>query len=316
MPGTRDDTAESPFSLTVDHLVLLSQLLSQEARELPVLSTDTRDPEDWFPEFMADQNKLKSFTASVVAAGKTDLETFGPYARASVRNWLIDQARKTDQGALRRQIESALQREAAFEQVPSGAPGAGQWRLTGRTGTTWAGNPAELVEAAAAVSVHPKRGGANRRGSLGSRQEVAALLTAILDGAGGSLPIAQICHVVGQRIPGTLSPQEVSLDADGCTADRDTALADRTFNPEDIYVASETDVEDGLTALEIFTQLSGWERQMLPVGSDLYAIAAVLHCGRSTANTRRQQLRDHLLEMNGGVALSPGVMRELLELCS
>lgn len=296
---------------TREDVDLLADLLAQEVRKLPVLAVQEQDYADLLQDFFCERGP--SLTAKAAASGALSRDQVAKYMRTSVRHWLIDRARKTDLGALYRQVERRLELEAVFEQVPAGAPGEGWWHLTGTSAEPWSGDPAELDDAARAVPIHPKRGGAQRRAALGTASEVKDLLAAILAKAGGSLPTVQLVDVVRRRIPATLSPQEVALDDDVAGG---VVLADRDADPESLYLDREADLDNAVKAVEVYAQLSDWEWRVLPVCDDLEKIGQVLDCGRSTANNRRQQLGAHLLELNANIPLSADVMRELVELCS
>ncbi|MDX6238935.1 MAG: hypothetical protein QOG10_3750 [Kribbellaceae bacterium] len=102
------------------------------------------DVGDVVQEFLVD--KAKQVTAMLTAAA-TDEDAFGRLLRRSIRNWLIDQVRKTDRGAIRRRLEVELPAASVFEKVPEGEPGAGSWRVVGEEGPSEMPRR-ELIEAA------------------------------------------------------------------------------------------------------------------------------------------------------------------------
>ena len=295
-------------------LALLGALMEQEARRLPVLGR-THWPltrvEDLTQSFFVERGM--ALTTNLVAAGVTDDVALGKYVRRSVRNWLTDQARKTDRGALRRQLERILGQEPSFEKVPAGSAGANSWRLVGAPGPPWQGDLTDLVKAARSVPLRPMHGGDERRPSLGSGDEVVALLTAVFTKAGGPLEVAQLADVALRRLPSLMSPVEASLDE---TAGHEgAAFADQSWDPETVVLAAEQELDDALYAAWLYRELSAWERQILPVIENLADISATLGCGRSTANTRRQQLLERLRELCGGEPPTGGVFVELIRLC-
>jgi hypothetical protein len=297
-------------------LELLYTLMEQEARRLPILGTVAKDGlDDLVQEFFLDAAG-RGLTARAFAAGIQDDETLARYVRKSVKHWLIDRARRTDRGALRRQIEGLLRGEAAFEQVPNGSPGGGRWRLAGTAVYPWSGDPGQLLDAARRVPVRPMAGGRLRRPSLGKHADLVALLKVIFDKACGSLGVSDLADIFADRFPGTLSSHEVSLDTlMEETPGGSTQVAATQLGPETMALAAEQETHDALSALSIYGQLREWERRILPIADDLSAIGAALGRGRSTANTRRQQMREHLLEICGDVPPA-SLMAELRELCS
>ena len=110
---------------------------------------------------------------------------------------MIDQARKTSAGALRRTVEKVLARADSFEQVPSGEAGEGRWRLAGTPVSPWAGRTEDLVEAARVVPYVriPRWSSAGRRSPAADRASIVAVAHAVLEAAAGSMEVAQIVAV-------------------------------------------------------------------------------------------------------------------------
>ena len=103
---------------------------------------------DCAQEFFA--AKGPAVTAALLAQ-VTDVASMARYLRRSLRHFLVDCARDTDLGAIRRKIEDLLSATEAFTRVPPGAPGAGWWQLAGDPLPAYGGDLQPLVAAAYAV---------------------------------------------------------------------------------------------------------------------------------------------------------------------
>lgn len=111
-------------------LALLGALMEQEARRLPVLGR-THWPltrvEDLTQSFFVERGM--ALTTNLVAAGVTDDVALGKYVRRSVRNWLTDQARKTDRELCVASSSGSLVRSRPSRRCRPAAPGrkVGVW---------------------------------------------------------------------------------------------------------------------------------------------------------------------------------------------
>lgn len=90
------------------------------------------DQDDLVGNFVVD--RIEPVTAMLLAQAVDD-DSMGRLLRISIKRWLIDQARQTAVGALRRRLEELLSAVEAFEQVPGreawSRPMAADW--IGRT---------------------------------------------------------------------------------------------------------------------------------------------------------------------------------------
>ena len=171
----------------------------------------------------------------------------------SVRNFLIDQARRTDAGALRRRLGTVLASDSRFEQVLAGTPGAGRWRLAGSPAGVYAGALAPLAAAANTVEISVARWNSSRRAPIPT-EELAALLEAVLAAAGGGVEIALLSHVVARRVPELIAAADVSLPEfdDGEIADS-------------AQLAPEAQAEIRAASLDLLAQMTAAERRLVPV---------------------------------------------------
>lgn len=297
-------------------LRLLGTLMTQELSRFPTLSRASADePDDYVQEFFVDRGMGLTLALMLQAS---DDDSFARFTRRSIRNWLIDQVRKTALGSLYRQVESLLGADSCFQQVPNDQPGAGGWRMVGSTGGPWGGDPAALDAVAASVKVRAVRGkGTERRAPLGERLDLGSLVEAILTCAGGSLETAQIVGVFARRFPAVLDPLQVSLDDLGIGGAWISDVADRSGyrDPERRAIAAEDDFELQLCALTVFEQLSHEERQIVIAGGDIDLVRTLLGCGRSVAYTRRKKVLKLIEELAGPEEDLPAVFEAVQELC-
>jgi hypothetical protein len=220
---------------------LIFQFVREEAHRFPVLAPRSGwqkvDLEDLCGEFLAD--RIQQVTVMLLAQAG-DEASMGRLLRKSIRYWLIDQARKTAVGGLRRSLENVLAAEDAFEQVPAEDAGGGRWRLTSTSVLPWAGSTEDLVDVARAVPnvKIPKWSSTTRRGPVADRRSIVAVAAAVLDAAGGSLEVAQLVAVFVARFPVVLDPAVSSLPDD---LDNSVGL-DEALTPEQQLVAADDEV--------------------------------------------------------------------------
>ena len=293
-------------------LGLIQKLIREEVRRFPALAPTVgwraADLEDVVGEFLAD--RLEKVTATLMAQAVDDA-SMGRLLRRSIRHWLIDQARKTGVGALRRTLERVLQEDDQFEKVPAGEVGAGRWRLTGVSAPPWSGAIDDLVGAARAVPnvKIPKWSSSARRPPVADRASITATLRAVLAAAIGSLEVGQMVEVFVQRFPAVLDPvvapiSELSDSARGAG-----------LTPEEEIIAAEDDLAAGVTAAEIVGMLSPDERRIVPHLDDPAAVQALLGCGRSQAYHHTKRLKEKLAQLVGDGDEVRSVGLEVIRLC-
>ncbi|MEU9546993.1 hypothetical protein [Streptomyces mirabilis] len=297
-------------------LSLINKLVREEVRRIPALSPSAgwqeADLEDLLYEFLAD--RLKPVTVNLLAQA-TDDDSVGRLLRVSIRHWLIDQARKTAVGALRRSLETVLSDSDTFEAVPLGEPGAGRWRLSGTAVQTWSGSPKPLIEAAHAVPnvKIPKWTSETRRAPVADRESIKAVIRAVLSTAAGSMEVAQLVDVFTARFPVALDPVVVSLPDDAGSQ----IAADAHVSPEEIVLARDVEARAASAAAEIVAMLSPQERRMVPSLNSAGEMQELLGCGRSQAYHQMARLKEKLRQLVGdgdGVrSVRSGVIRLCVE---
>ncbi|WP_274567713.1 hypothetical protein [Streptomyces spiramyceticus] len=271
------------------------------------------DLEDLLGGFLVD--RLQPVTANLLALA-TDDDSVGRLLRKSIRNWLIDQSRKTAVVSLGRSVEKVLKESSAFEAVPPGEAGAGRWRLSGTTVQPWSGPSERLVEAAYAVPniKIPKWTSETRRAPVADRASIEAVIDTVLVAAAGSMEVAHLVEVFTARFPVVLDPVVVSLPED--------AGAQVTVSPyasaEEIVLARDDEARTASVAAEIVAMLSPQEQHMVAYLDRPGEIQTLLGCGRSQAYHRGACLKEKLQQLVGdgdghGVR---SVRSEVIRLCS
>ena len=229
--------------------------------------------------------KGQKLTADLVTIGVTP-EVVGKVTRRWIRNFLIDRARRTPLGRIRRKLEEdMLGQYPEFLRVPPGEEGAGRWYLAGQPSYPYGGDFTPLIEAAYAVpGVKAVRWSGPRRPPLTSDASLRAIVAAVLTAAGGSLEVAQLVHVVAQRFPAAAEPEDITIDDD--TFDQATRM-----HRDDPALALET----GESISAVFDQLSPSQRALVPyLNRDINAVMEVLNVGRSRAYEAVRHLKDLL----------------------
>lgn len=288
--------------------------MGDEAHRFPVLEPTSvwqdADLEDLCGEFLAD--RIHAVTRMLLVQAVDDASV-GRLLRTSIRHWLIDQARKTAVGALRRRLENVLAVEDAFEEVPAGEAGEGRWRRVGTAVLPWSGRTEDLIDAARAVPnvKIPKWSSTTRRGPVADRGSIVAVANAVLKAAGGSLEVAQLVEVFVVRFPAVLDPAVGPLPND---LDASIVLG-QGLTPEQQLIAADDEVNAAVTAAEVVGMLAPWERQVVPHLDSPRSIQVVLGCGRSQAYQHARRLKEKLTQLVGDGDNVRAVVLEVIGLC-
>ena len=287
---------------------LLQELVGQEVRRFPVLLAPgaTWNPDavaEYVQEFFVDRG---SAVTAALLAQVTDVASMARYLRRSVRHFLVDCARDTDLGAIRRKIEDLLAVTGVFTRVRRGAPGAGRWQLAGETWPPYGGDLQPLVAAAYAVpDVLAVRWSGLRRSPLASDASLVEVLRAVLSVAAGSLEVAQLTAVLARRFPAAVEYADATID--GRTFE--VAIAPFEDRPDVML-----DVSD--RAQEVYAQLSPAQRALLPhLDKPIGEQAQVLGLGRSQTYAVSRKLRAVLVELVPDDGLRDEVALKLYRLC-
>ncbi|MFC4005534.1 hypothetical protein ACFS2C_23280 [Prauserella oleivorans] len=295
-------------------LKLINKLTREEVARFPALTPEAgwqpTDLEDLVGKFLTE--RLEKVTTNLLALA-TDDASVGRLLRKSIRYWLIDQARQTAVGAVRRAVEKVLADEEGFELVPSGELGAGRWRLAGTAVVPWSGAVGGLVAAARAVPnvKIPKWSSTTRRRPMANRASIAAVIRAVLTAAEGSLEVAQLVEVFVARFPVVLDPATVPLP-DAVEFD---APDGATLTPEEQVIAIEEEVDLAASAVSVVAMLSPQEREIVRRFGDIPAIRALVDCGRTQAYHQVKRLREKLSQLIGDSDDVRAIGLEVIRLC-
>lgn len=293
---------------------MISKLVREEAARFPALTPpggwQEADREDLVGDFL--DQRIEAVTANLLALA-TDDGSMGQLLRKSIRNWLVDQARQTAVGAIRRTVEKVLADEDAFERIPPGEPGAGRWRLAGSTAVAWPGASDELLAAARTVPnvKIPKWNSATRRPPMADRVSITAVIRAVLTAAEGALEVAQLVAVFVARFPAALDPATLPLP-DAAELD----IPDRaTPTPEAQVIEFDEEIDAATSAASIVAMLSPGEREIVRRIDDVPAIQELLGCGRSQAYHRVRRVKEKLTQLVGEGDDVRAVGLEVIRLC-
>jgi len=294
-------------------LDLLTAVVRQQLRRLPILYVDRRLDEDLVLDFAQDFAAERwERTITALLAEATDDESLERLLHRIVRFWLIDQVRKTDRGSVLRRLRDHLSEHPAFEMVPDGEPGAGRWRLVGTASVPWGGRIEDLVAAAYRVPARAVRwSDPVRRPPIAHADDLTAILRGVMTAAGHqSLDLHQLVVVIIQRFPATMDPESRTIDADG------DAVAAAEPTPDLALEAQQEESEVASAAARVFAQLTPVEQQLLPLIVDVRAVQEHLGCGRSTAYNRINKLTTLIRELTGGCDDPEKVAQEVVALCT
>jgi hypothetical protein len=295
---------------------LLFSLARQELRRFPGLQVATADDDavwDVVGDFLVERGH--GVTAMLLASASDD-NSLGALLRTSLRHWLIDEARKTDLGALRRRLERLISEDERFEVVPGGQAGAGRWRLAGTSGLPTGPPLADLCGAAWSVrDVRiPPWSSEERRAPAADGESLGRIMLAVLTEAGGSLEPATVAAVFADRLPHALDPAEEPLDDD--EAGGLLAAGSEAEDPAEALIGQEADRDAVRLARDAFAYMSAEERRLLPhldgtIGDQMKATGR----GRSQTYLRVAAVRERLRALLGEEQDRGRVLGELLRLC-
>lgn len=257
--------------------------------------------EDLLHDFLVE--KLEDLTDAVVAVREDEQAVLKVTSRI-MKNWLIDQARKTDTGAIRLRLEELLRDNEMFVQ-PDGE--GVRWALAGSETISGVDADTLLEEAKAVPGIRPVRWNDDtRRAPMAGGPDLLCVLRAVLERAGGSVETATLVAVFRRRFAVSLT-SFVPLDDDDTLPDR--LSAPPTVTPADMDEAA-------ARAALVYAQLSDRERRTLLHLDDHHAVQHELGVGRSVAYTVIGRVRAALQALAGEDVDLPAVAAELVRLAS
>jgi len=229
-------------------------------------------------------------------ASATDDASLKRLVYKSIKNHLIDQAKATEVGKLRRRLDTLLSADDRFE--ATNVAGGHAWTLKGSVGT-WQGDLGDLVAAAARVSrVHiaslPPSGPTPRA----AKEVLLRVAHAVLAEADGAVRDQDLARVVQYRVAYLHPIREVSLEEVVPGGDLDPYEA----------------VDGRLEAREIVEALPPDDAQLLVLllnEATTEDICAQLSCGPGEARARIAGLREKVEYLLRDKTLDEEQSREL-----
>ncbi|MGY4744571.1 hypothetical protein [Streptomyces sp. ATMOS53] len=226
---------------------------------------------------------------------------------ASIKNFLIDEAKKTPRGKLRRRIARLMSEDTSFRRRPGSPP---RWALSGLPeDAVWQGDLDDLIAEASRVDgVGITRW--NRSGPT-PRKMVQALMTVlmqVLRHAQGAVREEDLAKVLESRF-GLLAPARfATLFAD------DGAFVDPAETGTVATLADSTGA--GGDAEDIWQRLTANERLLLPyLDEDAHHAAQLLEIGQAQAGAVLAGLKEKLRLALSEDRDREAVMRALLRRC-
>lgn len=226
----------------------------------------------------------------------------------SIRNYLIDEAKKTERGKLRRRLEGLLGNDPRFVRVRAAEAGFACWTLRDAPEGLWQGDIEELEEAAWQVrGVAITRWNTAGPTPTGTKHALLRVAEAVVMHAGGCVRDEDLTRVVQQRF--VLLARDGAEPLPGSDDDGDIATATEDNAPW-LLEASED------RAQELYASLSTAERSAVPLlgGTDV-EMAAVLGVGRRKAKTVAQAVAEKLRIATIDDEDRDHVLAALLRLC-
>lgn len=230
-----------------------------------------------------------------LAAQATDDASFARLLETAILNYLRDEARRTTVGRQIRRIKAVVA-DAADITVDDD-----RVMFADGPDAPFGDDEALLVRAAMAVQATRRRWrpDAERQGPLTSREDMLALVRAVLTAAGGSVPLATIARVVARRFDLDTLPVTVSVDA---------------LDPAGPSSFDEVEVMDQVEV--VLAQLTERERLVLPLlDMSSREIGKQIELGHSTVAKTQARLRSVLATLlppgDTGAALLRAVTERL-----
>lgn len=242
--------------------------------------------DDLLADMFSQENRSKVFVLACYTQA-TDQASLERLILQSIRNFLIDQAKGTERGKLRRRLDNLLSKDSRFIRPPV-LKGIRAWALLNRLFGLWQGDLDALHAAAARVRGYQIL----RWNSAGKtpRQTVIALTAVchgVIDHADGSVRDEDLAKVVERRFALLAPPVFVEMP-DGSSA---AAAAARVVSGDEPW----TNLGVQTRAEELWATLSLEERALLPVlGSSMDERRAATGLGRAATHALGDALADRL----------------------
>jgi hypothetical protein len=226
----------------------------------------------------------------------------------SIRHYLIDEAKKTERGKLRRRLEGLLGKDPRFMRVPAAEAGFACWTLRDSPEGLWQGDVEELEEAAWQLrGVAITRWNTAGPTPTGTKHALLQVAETVLTHAGGCVRDEDLARFVQQRF--VLLAQDDDLPLPHSEDDGDTATATEDDAPWLLEASEER-------AQELYASLSTTERSAVPLlGCTDVEMAAALGVGRRKSKTIAESLTEKLRIATIDDEDREAVLTTLLRLC-
>ncbi|MFF4764122.1 hypothetical protein [Streptomyces sp. NPDC001292] len=225
---------------------------------------------------------------------------------ASIKNFLIDEAKKTPRGKLRRRIARLMGADASFRRAPGSPP---RWMLSEHPeGAVWQGDLDDLVAEAWRVrGVGITRWNHSGPTPAQTVQALMVILTQILRHARGAVREEDLAKVLESRFELLAPARFTPLYADeGAPAD-----------PVEAAAAEADAAAAGGGAADIWQRLTANERQLLPyLDEDAHHAAQLLEIGPAQAEAVLAGLKEKLRLALSDDSDRTAVMGALLRRCA
>ncbi|MFC4469308.1 hypothetical protein ACFPH6_33150 [Streptomyces xiangluensis] len=226
---------------------------------------------------------------------------------ASIKNFLIDEAKKTPRGKLRRRIARLMGADASFRRMPGSPP---RWMLSEHPeGAVWQGDPDDLVgEAWRVPGVGITRWNHSGPTPAQTVHALMVILTQVLRHARGAVREEDLAKVLESRFELLAPARSISLFVD------EGALAE----PVEASTVMEADAAAaGGGAADIWQRLTANERQLLPyLDEGAHHAAQLLEVGLAQAEAVLAGLKAKLRLALSDDSDRTAVMGALLRRCA
>ena len=260
--------------------------------------------DDLLGELFAEKGPAFVLACLVGASDDASLERL---LLAVIGNHLIDQAKKTERGKLRRRLDGLLTGDPRFTRVTAAQAGIAGWTLTGRATTVTARSPADLQEAACSVrGVSITRWNTAGPTPAGTQHALVTVAEAVLEVAEGVVRDEDLARAIQARFVLISPPKFTELKAG---EQRDEPVAHPDDEPQAL-------VEVNDRAEDLWQGLSQTERTLLPhLGNPTANLATLAGTGPEQAQAIADSLREKLRLATIDDAQQEDVVLELLRLC-
>lgn len=266
-------------------LTLLRGLAAHAARGFRPRCGYDRWGQPALDELLSDMLERSNFIIACLAKAD-DQPSLERLLLRAIRNYLIDEAKATERGKLRRRLVGLLDEDVRFERVPASTAGFDCWTLNGGPSSLWQGDIGELEEAAWNVrGVAVTRWNTAGPTPAGTKHALLTVAAAVLGQAGGCLRDQDLARVIHQRflliIPD--DPEKLYAQVEDVADEADPVEDDPPWVLEEATDRAE----------ELFASLTPTERAAVPLlGRANVDIAGELAVGRRRAKAISDSLTE------------------------